>query len=69
MITENRRQNVRLEHQITVQIESLYFRRALETCQGSGNESTSRGRVFPSRGSNNSVSDGETHGGGEIEGR
>lgn len=67
MITEKKRQNVRLEHQITVQMESLYFRRALETCLGSGKENTSRGRVFPSRGSNDSVSDDEARGGGGIE--
>ena len=66
---EKSRQNVRLEHQITVQMESLYFRRALDTCLGSGNENTSRGRVFPSRGSNDSVKDNETRGGGGIEGR
>ena len=68
MIIEKSRQNVRLEHQITVQMESLYFRRALETCLGSGNEKISRGRVFPSRGSNDSVSDNETRGGGGMEG-
>ena len=69
MIIENSRQNVRLEHQMTVQIESLYFLRALEACLGSGNEKISRGRVFPSRGSNDSVRDNETRGGGGIEGR
>ena len=69
MIIEKSRQRVRLEHQMTVQIESLYFRRAFETCLGSGNENTSRGRVLPSRGSNDSISDNETRGGGGIEGR
>ena len=68
MIMEKSRQNVRLEHQIAVQMESLYFRRALEVCLGSGNENTSRGRVFPSRGSKDSVNDNETRGGGGIEG-
>ena len=68
MIIENSRQNVRLEHQITVQIESLYFRRAFETCCRSGNENTSRGREFPSRGSNDCVDDSETRGGGGTEG-
>lgn len=67
MITEKSRQNVRLEHQITVQMESLYLRRVLETCLGSGKENTSRGRVVPSRGSNASVSDEETRGGGRVE--
>lgn len=67
MITEKRRQNVKLEHQIIVHMESLYFRRALETCLGSGKENTSLGRVFPSRGSKDSVNDDETRGG--FEGR
>ena len=69
MIIENSRHSVRLEHQITVQIESLYFRRALEVCLGSGKENTSRGRVFPSRGRSDSVNDSETRGGGGMEGR
>ena len=68
MITEKSRQNVRLEHQITVQMESLYFRRVLEVSLGSGKENTSRGRVFPSRGSNDWVRDEETRGGGGMEG-
>lgn len=65
---EKSRQNVRLEHQITVQMESLYFRRVLETRLGSGKENISRGRVLPSRGSNDSVNDDEARGGGGIEG-
>ena len=60
MIIENSRQSVRLEHQITVQVESLYFRCAFKTCRGSGNENTSRGREFPSRGSDDCVNGSET---------
>jgi hypothetical protein len=69
MITEKSRQNVRLEHQIIVQMESLYFRRALETCLGPGRENTAQGQVFPSQGSNESVGDDKTRGRGGIKDR
>src|SRR6266550_4911738 len=43
------------EHQRTVHIESLNFRRPRGVCRGSGKENTSSGLVCPSRGSNDSV--------------
>jgi len=56
-------QNTHIEspvHQIDIHIASLYFRRPREICRGSGKLKTSSGRVLPSRGSNDSVSDKET---------
>ena len=44
-------------HQTTVHIESLNFRLPLGTYLGSGSEKTSTGRVWPSRGSSDSVSE------------
>lgn len=46
-------------HQNMVQCESLNFRRLRVICRGSGKENTSMGRVVPSLGSSDSVSDKE----------
>lgn len=54
---ENTTQTLTPKSHIDVQIESLYFRRPLGVCLGSGSEKTSRGRVRPSRGNNDSVRD------------
>jgi hypothetical protein len=47
-------------HHRAVQMESLYFRRPLGVCRGSGSENTSIGRERPSRGNSDSVNDNET---------
>lgn len=53
-------------HQAAVHLWSLYFRRPRGTYRGSGNENTSTGRVCPSRGRSDSVSEsvGLVRGGG-----
>lgn len=54
---EKNRQIVTPDNHIAVQTESLYFRRPLGVCRGSGKENTSNGRVWPSRGRRDSVRD------------
>jgi hypothetical protein len=46
-------------HHTAVQMESLYFRRPLGVCRGSGRENTSRGLERPSLGSSDSVRDSD----------
>ena len=58
--TEPTRHMLTPAHQIVVHTESLNFRRLRGTYRGSGREKTSIGRVRPSRGSRDSVSDKET---------
>ena len=57
---EKKRHMPTLAHHAAVHRESLYFRLLLGTNRGSGSVKTSRGRVRPSRGSNDSVRDSAT---------